>query len=194
MATIGLKYPVFAPLTETGSTTSYTDGVVLSKAISADISITVSDVKLFGDDDVAEEEKSFEGGTITETITHLSLENKALILGHELVDAGITENPDLKMLVSKGNDEGPYGGHGFYAPMKENGVRKYRAIWLTKVRFSEPDDNMETKGETVSFQTPTVVGEIYRDVTGTWKKEVVTATEADAIAWLNGLANITPEA
>ena len=50
MAKLGLKYPVYAIGTESGSSISYADGGVIAKAISANIAITTSDVKLFADD------------------------------------------------------------------------------------------------------------------------------------------------
>ena len=53
---------------------------------------------------------------------------------------------------------------------KVNGVVKFHAYWLTKVKFKEPNDEMETKAETTVFKTPTVEGDIYRDVTGGLEK------------------------
>ena len=55
MAKIGLRYPVYK--------TTSTSGVI-GKAIQADISITVNDVKLYADDVVSESDKSFQSGTI----------------------------------------------------------------------------------------------------------------------------------
>ena len=118
MAKIGLKYPVFSPLTETDAATSYGSGIVLGKAIKVSTSIKVADVKVYGDDNVAEEDKSFDTGTVTIETTHLSQENKVLILGHTLQSAGITEYPEIMEVVSKDGDEGPFGGLGFYGPEK----------------------------------------------------------------------------
>lgn len=190
MAKIGLKYPVFSPLTETDSATSYGSGVVLGKAITANVSINVADVKLYGDDDVAEEDKSFDSGTVSFGSTHLSQENRAVILGHTLQSAGIAGKPEIMEVISKDGDEGPYGGFGFYGAEKIDGVSKYHAFWLTKVKFSEPNEELETKGETTAFKTPTIEGSIYRDVTGIWKRDILFDTEAEAKEWLNELANI----
>lgn len=190
MAQIGLKYPVFAPLTESGGSATYTNGVVLSKAISADVSITTANGKLYGDDDVAERDNRFVSGTITIGVTHLSSAVRALLLGHTLNEVTIGASDDIEEVVSKESDEGPYGGLGFYVPIQVNGVRKYRAIWFSKVKFSEPNEQMETKGETVNFQTPSLTGSIDRDVNGIWKREIVVSTETDAVAWLNEKADI----
>lgn len=190
MAKIGLQYPVFSPLTETDNAVSYGSGVVLGKAITVSTSISVADVKLYGDDGVAEEDKSFDSGTLSFNSTHLGQEEKALILGHTLQSAGIAGYPEIMEIVSKDGDEGPYGGFGFYGKEKINGTTKFHAYWLTKVKFKEPNDELETKGETTAFQTPTIEGDIYRDVLGMWKRDIVVDTETQAKAWLNELANI----
>lgn len=190
MAKIGLQYPIFSPLTETESAVSYGSGVVVGSAISISTSINVAEVKLYGDDKVAEEDKSFDSGTLTANITHLSQENRALLLGHTLQSAGIDGHPEIMEVVSKDDDEGIYGGFGFYGKEKVNGVYKYHAYWLTKVKFKEPNEELETKGETTAFQTPTLEGDIHRDVTGVWKRDIVVDTELQAKAWLNELANI----
>lgn len=190
MAKIGLQYPVFSPLTETDSAVAYGSGIVLGKAISVGTSINVADVKLYADDGVAEEDKSFDSGTLTLNSTHLSQEGRVLILGHTLQSAGIEGYPEVMEVVSKDGDEGPYGGFGFYGKEKINGATKFHAYFLTKVKFKEPNDDFETKGETTAFQTPTIEGDIHRDVTGLWKRDIVVETEAQAKAWLNELANI----
>lgn len=181
MAKIGLRYPVFSPLTESGGVVTYGAGIVLGKAISVITSISVADVKLFADNDVAEEDKSFDSGTLSFNSTHIGQEEKALILGHEINGTEV---------ISKDGDEGPYGGFGFYGKEKINGVVKYHAYWLTKVKFREPNETLETKGETTVFQTPTIEGYIYRDITGNWKKDKVFDTETEAVAYLDELANI----
>lgn len=189
MAKIGLKYPVFSPLTEGGGVATYGTGFVIGKAISASTSIEVSDEKLYGDDDVAESVKEFSGGTITLNSTHIAQEHKAVMLGHVLQAAGIAGD-DVKMLVSHGDDDGAYGGFGFYGRETVNGVKSWHAYWFPKVKFAEPNDELETKGETTAFVTPTIEGEIFRDADGNWKKDVVVSTEAKAIEWLDALANI----
>ena len=55
---------------------------------------------------------------------------------------------------------------------------KYRYFWLYKVKFGIPDTNLETKGDSITFQTPTIEGTVMRrnkpDALGRhpWKAEV----------------------
>ena len=70
MAKIGLQYPAFATL-ETVPVTG-----VLGEAITANIAITVSDVKLYGDDAVAESDRGFQTGNYR--LNHYRIINRPL--------------------------------------------------------------------------------------------------------------------
>ena len=154
MSKIGLKYPVYKSETSQG---------VIAKAIQADIAITVNDVKLYADDAIAESDKSFRSGTLTLGVDDLSDAVQTAFLGHAVDDGEIT---------ASGTDANPYVGIGFYGvKMVAGGVRKYRAIWLTKVQFTEPSDTNATKGDTIAFATPVLEGTIMLDDDGNWKKE-----------------------
>ena len=66
-----------------------------------------------------------------------------------------------------------------------NNITAYRAIFLNQVKFGEPSDENQTKGESVEFQTPTISGQMMMDDLGNWKQEHTFETEAEAIAWLD---------
>ena len=172
MAKIGLKYPVWKSASSQG---------VIAKAIQADISITVNDVKLYADDAIAESDKSFQSGTITLGIDDLSDTVQTAFLGHAVLEGEIT---------AKGTDDSPYVGIGFYGVKMVSGVRRYRAIWLPKVQFGEPADTNATKGGAVVFNTPVLEGTIMLDDNGDWKKEKTFATEAEAIAYLQAKSGV----
>ena len=175
MAKIGLKYPVYKGETTQG---------VIGKAIQADISIEVNDVKLYADDAVAESDKSFSSGTITLGTDDLSDTIQTDLFGHAV-------NAETNEITAKGTDDSPYVGIGFYGTKKVGGVRKFRAIWLPKVQFAEPNDENATKGENVEFRTPTLEGTIMLDDNGDWKKENTFDTKDEAKAYLEEKAGIT---
>lgn len=177
MAKIGLKYPVYKSKQNQG---------VIGKAIQADISISVNEAYLYADDGVAESDKSFQSGTITLGIDDLSDEIQTEFLGHE-------KDGETGEIIANANDENPYVGIGFYGVKKVGGVRKYRAIWLPKVQFAEPEDTNATKGESVEFNTPSLEGTIMLDEDGNWKMEKTFESEADAKAYLEDKAGITTE-
>ena len=64
---------------------------------------------------------------------------------------------------------------GFRAKKRDG---KYRYFWLYRVIFGIPATNLATKGESITFSTPTIEGTIYRrkkldgNSTHPWKAEV----------------------
>lgn len=174
MAKIGLRYPVYKSATNKG---------VIAKAIQADIAITTNDVKIHADDVIAESDKSFQSGTLTLGVDDLPDEIYAEFMGHTIDEA-------TKEITANGDDNSIFVGVGFYGVKMVRGVRKYRAIWLTKLQFAEPADNNATKGETTVFTTPVLVGTIMLDDNGDWKKENTFDTEEEAVTYLNGKAGI----
>lgn len=186
MAQIGLQYLICAPITETPTSVTYANGMVMSYAIKVDISIETNEGTLYADNRIVEDIKEFKSGKLTIGGDDLSYEVLSLILGHQLE----TITPNGQKLTAKGDDDGAYVGVGFYATTIKNSVRKYRAIWLHKIKFGVPNESLETKGDSIKFQTPTVEGTILTDILGVWKEEAIFDTEADAKAWLDGLAGI----
>lgn len=187
MAQIGLKYLICSKLTETEIDTSYAEGRIMAYAIKADMNIEVNEGVLRGDDRIIENVKEFKSGKLTLNGDHLDYETRALILGHTLttIDPGTN-----KKMTAKGSDDGAFVGVGFYATSIKNNIRGFRAIWLTKVKFGVPSESMETRGEAINFQTPTIEGTILTDVLDVWKEEATFPTEAEAKTWLNTMASI----
>ncbi|WP_296559560.1 major tail protein [uncultured Acetobacterium sp.] len=187
MAQIGLKYLICSKLTETETEATYTGGKIMAYAIKADMSIEVNEGVLRGDDRIIENVKEFKSGKLTLNGDHLDYETRALILGHTLttIDPGTN-----KKMTAKGSDDGAFVGVGFYATSIKNNIRGFRAIWLTKVKFGVPSESMETRGEAINFQTPTIEGTILTNVLDVWKEEATFPTEAEAKTWLNTMASI----
>lgn len=75
----------------------------------------------------------------------LTTQNKADLLGHEIDSNGA--------VVFGDSDVPPYVAIGFRT-LKSNG--KYRYVWLYKGKFTEPEDNNETKGDSINFQADTI--------------------------------------
>ena len=184
MKKIGLKHPVCATYSEITGAAVYAPGIVIGKAMNVAIAWTKNNVKLYADDSVDETDQSITGGTITLGVNELLYPAQAYILGHEI-------NSDGELVVNE-SDIAPYVGFGFYGKVRRNGVDKYRAVWLKKVQFSEPNDDTNTKGENVAFSTPSVAGEIMKDIGGNFKTEKLFDTEEQAIAWLDTKANVQP--
>jgi len=163
MATIGLRDLFRAPITiNEDGTESYGTPVRMAKAIQAQLAITTAEAKLFADDGVDENVKEFVNGTLTLGINDLSPSEQAAVLGQ-------TQDEDGVVFAGE-NDDPPYFAIGFRA--RKTGGR-YKFVWLYKVKFAIPDENYETKGDSISFNTPSIVGTIIKRADGKWKADYV---------------------
>jgi len=195
LAQIGLRYPVYAPLTEdeTAGTYEYGVGKVAAKAIRVDISLNIADAPLYADDGIAERVREFIDGTLTFTPDDLNDEVKADWLGNEIDEEEIDEETTVNVLISSTEDMPGYFGFGFIIPKVKNNIRKYRAIFFPKMQFGEPNETAETKGESITWQTPAIEGRIMRRVDGVWKEEITVDSLDIAKAWLNKKLNVGSE-
>ena len=173
MATIGLDRLYYAKITEDESgEETYAAPVPLAKAISADMSVELAEAILYADDGAAEIVKEFKNGTLS-----LGIDDIGVSAASDLTGATIDDN---HVLISTSEDGGTPVAVCFRAK-KANG--KYRYYWLYKVKFGIPATNLATKGDSITFSTPTIEGTIMRrnklDAKGRhpWKAEV---TEGDA--------------
>ena len=173
MATIGLDKLYYAPITEsaTGEET-YGTPAILAKAISAELSVELAEATLYADDGAAEIVKEFKSGTLS-----LGVDDIGAAIASALTGATIDSN---QVIISASEDGGAPVAVGFRAK-KSNG--KYRYFWLYRVKFGIPATNLATKGDSITFSTPTIEGTVLRrnktDTSGKhpWKAEV---TEGDA--------------
>lgn len=188
MAIIGLKRPVIAPITEeTDSATTYGSGQVLAKMISANVSINNSGTDpLYADDEASETDAAFADGTVEIGIDDLSDTIYAYVLGHEIKSI----NGQDEVWASTA-DTGPYVGLGFVRIRKKNNIISYQPKIIKKVQFAEPSEETTTKGKSVEWQTPSLTGTILVPKDKYWKRQTTFATEAEAMAWIEGILHLT---
>lgn len=185
MATIGLDKLYYAKITEAeNGEETYGKPSQLAKAMSADLSVELAEATLYADDGAAEIVKEFKSGKLT-----LGIDDIGATVASDLSGATIDANG---VIVSTSEDGGTPVAVGFRAK-KSNG--KYRYFWLYRVKFGIPAANMATKGDNITFSTPTIEGTILRrnkaDTRGKhpWKAEVTegdtTVTEETIVNWYN---------
>ena len=168
MATIGLDRLYYAKITEDAlGEETYGVPKQLAKAIKADLSVELAEAVLYADDGAAEVVKEFKSGKLS-----LEINDIGASAAEDLTGAKLDDN---KVLISSSEDGGEPVAIGFRAK-KANG--KYRYFWLFRVKFGVPETNLQTKGDNITFQTPTIEGTVMRrnklDGQGNhpWKAEV----------------------
>lgn len=179
MAKIGLKNFMFGTLVQsiygTYPTPSYSIGQKPAKAISCKVDITNNDAKLFADDALAESDTSFQSGTVTIGIDDENDEMLSILLGH------VYNNGEV---IRSSNDVAPYVGLGRIITKMVSGVYKYKVEFLYKVRFSEPSQDNNTKGENLEFGTSEIIGQISCLDNGQWSITKTFDALADAQTYL----------
>ena len=172
MATIGLDKLYYATITDDENGEEiYGTPTQLAKAISAELSVELAEATLYADDGAAEIVKEFKNGTISLGVDDIGSTTAAAL-------TGVTVDKN-NVVVSNSEDGGNPVAVGFRAK-KSNG--KYKYYWLYRVKFGIPSTNLATKGDSITFSTPTIEGTVLRrnkpDTSGKhpWKAEV---TEGD---------------
>ena len=178
MAQIGLKYLRYSLIDE--ETNKYTGVKILGKAIETKVAPNIAEGKLFADDNVAESSKIVTGGTVDVTVDDISAETYAEVLGHDY-------NETTKELVRNSNDIAPYLGLGRIITKMKNGIRKYKAEFISKVQFKSSLPDEKTKGDSIEFATPSLSGDFFVLDDGIWSKTAEFDTEAEAKTYLDEL-------
>lgn len=155
MATrIGCDNLVYAPMTTEDTADAlptYGDVVKAPGVMHVNINPNSSQETLFADDGPMETASTLGKIDVEIQKNELTAQNKADLLGHQIDSNG--------GVVYGDSDVPPWVAIGFRT-LKSNG--KYRYVWLYKGKFSEPEDQNETKGDSINFQSDTITGQFTR--------------------------------
>lgn len=185
MAQIGLTNLWYGLLTEAeDGTPSYAGAKSFGKAVSAKVDVSTNDATLYADDVLVESDKSFQNAKVTLGVADDDMTIFAEILGHKNA-GGSTDG-----IVRSVEDVAPWVGLGRVVTKMVNGKYVYKGEFLYKVRFAEPSQEDNTKGESVDFSTPEIEGTAAALANGNWSTAKVFDTKDAAVTWVKG--NLTP--
>ncbi len=141
-----------------GGAATYNTPARLAGAISATFSPNASNDTLFADDGPYDTASTLGAMSLELNVADLPAADRAIILG-ATYENGI--------LVNKSTDTPPFVAIGM-SVMKSNGFK--RLIWYLKGKFTAPDDNNQTKADSINWNTPTITGNfLKRDCDGQWR-------------------------
>lgn len=147
---------------------TYDDPKKLLGAISANFAPNASNDTLFADDGPYETASTLGAMSLELNVADIPVDQKAELLG-------ATYDDSTGVLYHSAEDIPPYVAIGM-SVKKSNGAD--RLIWYLKGKFTAPDDNNQTKADSINWNTPTISGNfLKRDADGLWK---VTADTDDA--------------
>lgn len=190
MAKIGLTNIWWGKLTEAeDGAPSYDGAKSFGKAVSCKVSVTNNDATLYAEDTLAESDKSFNSAAVTLGVSDDDDTIFAPILGHTVNGAAEGKGE----MVRNANDVAPYVGLGRVITKMVNGVLKYKGEFLYKVKFSEPSQEDQTKGEKVDFKTPEIEGSAAQLLNGDWSAAKTFDTKDAAVAWVKDKLKVATE-
>lgn len=180
MAQIGLTNLWYGLLTEAeDGTPSYAGAKSFGKAVSAKVDVSTNDATLYADDVLVESDKSFQNAKVTLGVADDDMTIFAEILGHKVAESG-------GEMVRSADDVAPWVGLGRVVTKMVNGKYVYKGEFLYKVRFAEPSQEDNTKGESVDFSTPEIEGTAATLANGDWSAAQVFDTKSAAVEWVKG--------
>ena len=175
MAEFGANYPCFKP-------ESANSGVVIGKLVSANLTVNLASGELFADDALAESASEFSSGSIAMETDDMLDSVASKVYGCTVRNSEVTYNKD---------DTAPRGRLGYYKVLMRNGVKYYKAYVYPQVQASLGNDNAQTRGNSITFQTTSTNFTVFTDSSGDWRKTKTFDAAADAIQYINTYCSIT---
>lgn len=191
-ANVGMRYPVYAPVSAyvPGTSITYGNGGVIAEAVSASVNWNRADSRFYGDDVELDSDNGVLGYTISFEPSGLNDTARAALLGETLATSDYEIN----------DSAAPDIGFGYIRVMRTKSagvaVTKYEGWWFRKLKFAISSEETRTKENGIEWRVPTLEGAgagVSLDDSGKLKFAIHRTfdTEAAAKSWLNSLAGIT---
>ena len=149
----------------------------LGEGISTEVTPAYAEGKLYANNAQQESVKEFTSASVTIGTTRVPAAAVPILFGHTVDESGDE--------TSNANDSANYFGYGFIVKKIESGVFKFQACVLLKVQATEGTESYQTKGDSVTFSTPSLTGSAMAVANGDWRvKSGDLDSEAAALAWI----------
>ena len=155
MAYIGMRSPIFAPITTPrvdGSAIVYGTPLVIGPAVSANVTFDTADNPDYGDDVVIDNDKGINGYSIALETNDSSKAARAACLGWKAV----TGTGSTVTHYEVTDAAPPEGGLGYIRVKMFKGVRKYETFFFHALQFSSGGENASTKQRQITWNHPTM--------------------------------------
>lgn len=141
---------------------SYSDITPVGDAMNVNLELKFAEGRLYAEGRLAEYIKLATGGTLSVAVKYIPRD--AQIMMYDAKEKTRTVNSkEITGLSYTTKDIANYVGCSFYAPDKIDGVTKYTCVFVSKASFGPPSLKYETKGDNITFNTPTTTGEFLGD-------------------------------
>lgn len=192
MPSFDLRGIKIANYVNTNGTITYTGAQTVGDAMSVNLELSYAEGRLYAESTLAEYIKKATGGTISIAVKYIPTAAQKVLFGasDSSRTIGSTSVTGLKYTAKDSNKA---VGVAFYAPDMIDGVEKYTCVFISRAIFGTPSMAFETKGENITFNTPTTTGEFMADHSSSQQmlEVAVTESETTAIAWVNAVLGVT---
>ena len=154
----------------------------IGKLIEVTVKPNYKEATLYADDGVAETYKALDYADITLGVDEIDISAMTAMYG--LTSAQLEGHTGVSKIVENDSTDPNYGTYGYIYGTQKNGAKTFVVVVLHRVLFDVPEDKVTTKGETVSFSTPSITGKAYPDANGEWRTRcfgIKTVAEAKTI-------------
>lgn len=196
MAFIGMRHVVVATIAShtDGSVPTYDAGMIAGKAITGNLTINRNDNPLYADDAIAEDDNGINSMELELGLDDLLEDVQAYMGLLKKETTGTGTSAVTKYYDTSASAENV--GVGYIRVRQKDNNISFQTVWVFSVKFSIANENSQTKGETIEWQTPTATGRckgLIIDSSGdlTFREKRIFNDYDDAVSYLNGLAGIS---
>lgn len=197
MAGIGLYGVYYSKAAFTGGViTGYSGPYEMGKAISATFTPSSNAAApLYANNGIAETDPNVaNGGELQLTLDRLKAAAEQDLYGLTAVTSSVTVNSTTVSGTGYdfyGNEQAAPVGVAFIRQKQEDQSRSIHEVVLyAHVVFQPPDESINTRGETLEWQTPTITGTVSGASSAlgsrAWKQTRTFPSQAAAIEWISG--------
>lgn len=174
-------------------TVTYSNGTSIGDAMNVELNVRFAEGRLYAESVLAEYMRKVTGGTISIGEKYIPTAAQKLMFGASDKTRSSVNSTSVTGLEFTAKDVYKNVGVAFYAPDMIDGVEKYTCVFIHRALFGPPSMSLQTMGESIQFNAPTVSGEFMPDHTTAqhYLETAVCDSEATAKAWVNAVLSIT---
>lgn len=171
---------------------SYSNGTKIGDAMNVNIQLRFAEARLYAESRLAEYVRKCVGGTISIGEKYIPDAAQKLMFGAKEKTRTVSQT-SVTGLEYGSKDVPNDVGVGMIAPDMVDGDEKYTCVLVKRALFGPPSMSLQTMGQNIQFNTPTVTGEFMPDQTdgATYLEVAVLDDAAKADAWVKAALNIS---
>lgn len=186
-----------AKYVNTNGVITYTNAQTVGDAMNVNLELRFAEGRLYAESTLAEYMRKAVGGTISIGVKYIPSAAQIMMFNSRSNSRSITYTPESGTsttisaagLVIGRKTTSAYVGVAFYAPDMVDGVEKYTCVKIARALFGPPSMTLQTAGESITFNTPTVSGEFMADdsANGDLIEVAIVDDEEAAVAWVTAV-------